>query len=76
MEVIFVCVECLLLMCCLSFGVDKKQVYNTGPLFLSMVGGTAEQLTLQSAVLMLMKKQLKRKMDLLCTTMITCKGAP
>lgn len=43
---------------------------------LNMVGGTAEQLRPQSAILMLMKMQLKRKMDLLCTAMITSETAP
>lgn len=41
-----------------------------------MVGGTAEELRPQSAILMLMKMQLKRKMDLLCTAMITSETAP
>lgn len=41
-----------------------------------MVGGTAEQLRPQSAILMLMKMQLKRKMDLLCPAMITSETAP
>ena len=53
---------------------DKKARYQS--FVLNIVGGTAEQLTHHSAVLMLMKKQLKRKMDLLCTTMITYKAAP
>lgn len=43
---------------------------------LNMVGGTAEQLRPQSAILILMKMQLKRKMDLLCTAMITSETAP
>lgn len=43
---------------------------------LNMVGGTAEQLRPQSGILMLMKMQLKRKMDLLFTAMITSETAP
>lgn len=55
---------------------QKKQVYDTSRLILNMVGGTEEQFSFQSAVLMLMKKQLKRKMNLLHITMIACKAAP
>lgn len=55
---------------------EKFYLCDNSPLFLNMAGGTAEQLRHQSGVLMLMKMQLKRKMDLLCTTMITCKAAP
>lgn len=60
----------------ISVSDEKFYLCDTSLLFMNMVGGTAEQLRHQSGVLMLMKIQLKRKMDLLGTAMLTCKAAP
>ncbi len=78
MEIIFaVCVNTFVGVLFVSvYKTKKKTVCDNSPLISSVVGGRAEKLTHQSAVLMLMKKKLKWKMDKLCTTTITCAAAP